>query len=148
MKILTTLAGGSRATKEREKSVSHQIGSILKKLPRFVIVGLAASLTATGAAPALAGGIATQTHIVEFGLVSTLGNMVFIEVFDYKTNNPSCSTSGPGQWAFVLPLTTPIQQQMYTTLLAARAQGSPVTLVGSGICDIYGTVETLTNVLY
>ena len=130
--------------------MSHQIGSVLKKLPRVVTVGLVATLAATGAAPVLAGGVATSVLISEFGIVSTLGNMVFIEINGYKANNPSCSTNGPGQWSFVLPLTTAIQQQMYTTLLTARTAGvgSPVTLVGNGMCDTYGTVETLTNVLF
>jgi hypothetical protein len=129
--------------------MSDQIGSILKKL---VIVGLVATVTATEPAPAQTApppnGVATNVVVSGIGMVSTLGNMVFIEIAGYKAGNPSCSTSGPGQWSFVLPLTTTIQQQMLTALLTAHTTGSPVTLVGNGMCDTYSTVETLTNVIF
>ena len=98
--------------------------------------------------------MATNVVVSGIGMVSTLGNMVFIEIAGsltgngYKVGNPSCSTSGPGQWSFVLPLTTTIQQQMLTALLTAHTTGSPVTLVGNGMCDTYSTVETLTNIIF
>jgi hypothetical protein len=135
--------------------MSQQIGSILKKL---VIVGLVAAVTATESAPAQTApppnGVATNVVVSGIGMVSTLGTMVFIEIAGYQTGNgykagnPSCSTNGPGQWSFVLPLTTTIQQQMLTALLTAHTTGSPVTLVGNGMCDTYSTVETLTNIIF
>jgi hypothetical protein len=36
---------------------------------------------------------------------------------------------------------------MFTALLAAHNAGSPVTLVGSGKCDTFSTVETLTDII-
>lgn len=132
--------------------MSHQMRSLLKTLRSVLIAGVIAILPAT-APPALGqsslNGVAANVRIVGIGMVSTLGNMVFIEIANgTKENNPSCSTSGPGTWSFVLPLTTTIQQQMFALLLKARESYDPVTLVGNGLCDTYDTVETLTNVIY
>jgi hypothetical protein len=98
-------------------------------------------------------GLAANVLIGSLALDTTYGNMVFISISQsgnsaspspgYKTGNPTCSTNGPGQWAFVLPLSGALQTQMYAALLAAHNAGSPVTLEGSGLCDTFSTVETL-----
>jgi hypothetical protein len=136
--------------------MSRQMSPGFGKLPRLVVVAVLLAFAVTGAAPVIgqsspANGVATNVMVSGIGMSSTAGNMVFIEISANKTGNPSCSTNGPGQWSFVLPLTSTIQQQMLTTLMAARtAIYSPttVTLVGSGLCDTYSTVETLTNVIF
>jgi hypothetical protein len=115
------------------------------------------ALNALGGATAAVGqsssvnGVATNVVIGGLGMATENGNMVFISIGGNsggsKTGNPTCSTNGPSKWDFVLPLNTPLQNQMFTALLAAHNAGSPVTLVGSGKCDTFSTVETLTDII-
>jgi hypothetical protein len=149
----------SDTTEQREISMYHHTRSIPEKVHAAVISGRAglvlAAFTAIGGTTAAIGansstnGVAATVIIDSLGMDSTLGDMVFISVGSYgsKTSNPACSTEGPGQWSFVLPLTNAIQQQMFTALLAAHNAGATVTLVGSGTCDTYSTVETLVNII-
>jgi hypothetical protein len=91
-------------------------------------------------------GVVDGTLIDSIAMDYTTGNMVFISVHSPKTSNPACSTNGT--WAFVLPLTTSLQTQMFAALLSARSSGANVTLVGSGVCDTYSNVETLVTLIY
>jgi hypothetical protein len=109
----------------------------------LVALGALGGGTAIGQSPPTRG-LAANVLIGSLALDTTYGNMVFISIGqNYKTGNPTCSTNGPGQWAFVLPLSGALQTQMYAALLAAHNAGSPVTLEGSGLCDTFSTVETL-----
>jgi hypothetical protein len=161
---LGEFVGDPDTTENKGISMYHHTRSILKKRDAAVMsvrAGLVlAACTAIAGTPAAIGqasstnGVAVSVFIDSLGMDSTLGSMVFISIgpppystTGSKTGNPTCSTTGPGQWSFVLPLTTAIQQQMFTALLAAHNQGSLVTLVGSGKCDTYSTVETLTNII-
>lgn len=96
-------------------------------------------------------GVAANVIIGSLGMATENGNMVFISISGNsggsKTGNPTCSTNGAAQWDFVLPLNTALQTQMFTALLAAHNAGSPVTLVGSGKCDTFSTVETLADII-
>jgi hypothetical protein len=115
------------------------------------------ALSALGGATAAVGqsssvnGVAVNVLIASLGMTTTNGSMVFISISSntggYKTGNPTCSTNGAGQWVFVLPLNTALQNQMFTALLAAHNAGAPVTLVGSGKCDTFSTVETLADII-
>jgi hypothetical protein len=135
-----------------------QTGSSARRFLYLVTFGLVTAVSAMGASPALgqasSNGVATSVRVSGIGMVSTVGNMAFIQIAGtngssgYKTGNPSCSTNGPGQWSFVLPLTNTIQEQMLNALVSAHASGQPVTLVGNGLCDTYSTVETLTNIIF
>jgi hypothetical protein len=91
-------------------------------------------------------GVVDGTLIDSLAMDYTTGNMVFISVHSPKSGNPACSTNGT--WAFVLPLTTSLQSQMFAALLSARSSGATITLVGSGVCDTYSNVETLVTLIY
>jgi hypothetical protein len=94
---------------------------------------------------AIAQGAVGQVLITGIAIDTHDANMAFISVNRAKNDNPACSTSS---WAFALPLTTPLQNLMFSELLAARTNQTPVSLGGSGLCDIYASVETLTFVNY
>jgi hypothetical protein len=118
---------------------------VRNRSPRTTIVGILAALclialSATASAGSVTGATIRQVQI------QTNYNMVFIAISTAKTGNPSCSANG--QFGFVLPLTTALDNQMLAVLLSARATGATVTLTGTGVCDTYPSVETLQVVLY
>jgi hypothetical protein len=94
---------------------------------------------------AASAGSVTDATITGIGITEQIGSMAFISVSIAKSGNPTCHNNGT--WSFVLPLTTPLQNQMFAQLLAARAAQSPVTLTGNGLCDTFGGVETLVYVI-
>jgi hypothetical protein len=75
----------------------------------------------------------------------SLGNLAYITISGTKSDGPACSTSG---YSYVLSLTNADAPQLFSMLMAARVAGSPVTLVGSGACDLVSTIETLWVVSY
>jgi len=113
----------------------------MKKGNKALVAFAAAALST-----ACSAGDIEATIITNLGIGTQYGNMVFVAVSLGKNANPSCSTNGT--WAFVLPLTTPLQNQMLATLLAARTSQTPVSLYGSGVCDTYSGVETLQVINY
>jgi hypothetical protein len=115
------------------------IARVQARIKILVILG-AIGLAATASAGSVTGATITQLQI------GTVYNEVFVSVNVSKTGNPSCSANG--EFSFVLPLTTAIENQELALLLSARATGAPVTLTGSGLCDVYSSVETLVTVLY
>jgi len=100
-------------------------------------VGFSGAAMAQGNVPGtIITGIAIDTHDA---------NMAFISAKLPKRDNPACSTSS---WAFVLPLNTPLQNLMFSQLMEARVNNWPVSLSGSGTCDTYPDLETLTFIFY
>lgn len=140
-------------TNHKGRTMSYQLDSTSNKRLGAMILAFAGAVIMPGAAPVLgqtppSNGVATNVVVSGIGIVSTLGNMAFIEIAGSKTGNPACSSNGQGQWSFVLPLTNTIQQQMLTALMQVHGSNSPVTLVGNGLCDTYSSVETLTNIIF
>jgi hypothetical protein len=124
--MLTSAASKARRTKARFQVL------LTTTMATVALSGAAIAQGSVG--QAIITGIAIDTHD---------DNMAFISVNVAKTDNPACSTSA---WAFVLPLTTPLQNLMFSQLLAARTTQRFVSLSGSGLCDTYASVETLTFV--
>jgi hypothetical protein len=91
-------------------------------------------------------GVAADTAVTSLGIDSAAGNQVLIAINSAKSGGPACSSNGT--WAFVLPLETPAQRHMFTILLQARTSESPITLLGSGLCDASATVETLAQLIF
>jgi len=82
--------------------------------------------------------------ITSIGLNSQLGNMAFITLNVASSGSPACNSNGT--WAFVLPLNTALQNSILAQL-AARAAQIPVSLISNGLCDTFGSVETLVFVV-
>jgi hypothetical protein len=119
--------------------VSCGAALIRNRMPAALAVMLfSTAASATSVSGAIITGIAIDTQS---------GNFAFIQISVAKgTTNPACSTSS---FAFVLPLTTTLENQFLAVLLAARAAQAPVqSLLGSGQCDVQANVETLVGVTY
>lgn len=99
------------------------------------------SVAASGAGSVTGTITSIETTTGDFG-------MVFVSVNVAKTNNPACATNGV--WAFVLslPASSSFYNQMFAVLLSARATQTPVSIFGSGACDVYPNVETLVGISY
>jgi hypothetical protein len=120
----------------RTKCKRHELNRAIRVLMSAGAIGLSAMATAGS----VTGATITQIQI------ATNYTGAFISFSVAKVSNPSCS-SNPN-WSFFLPLTTTLENQMLALMLAARASDSPVTFIGSGVCDQFSTVETLEYVLY
>jgi len=95
---------------------------------------------------ALANGTVTNATVLQLYTQSTLGNVVLIRVDQAPTGAPGCSNNLSSQ--FVLPLATVPNQQALALLLSARVSGIPVSLIGSGQCDVIGNIETLVSITF
>ncbi len=91
-------------------------------------------------------GEVADTVVTKLGVVKAYTGMVFVRIDKAKTGVPACHTNGA--WSFVMSLTTDHDKNMYAALLAARSTGTPITLGGSNICDVFGQIETLGGVTY
>jgi hypothetical protein len=116
-----------------------------KRWTFLIIANLLVCLAAIGFSKD-ANALGTQTGTVTNIYVNaTLGSLAFITLSGTKSSNPSCST---GPWSFVLNLTNGDALQQFAMLLTARTTQTPITLTGSGVCDIYSSVEGLWVVSY
>jgi len=92
-------------------------------------------------------GTATAVTISALQINTTIGDYLFIAVNGTDSGPASCSTNT--QYQFVLNLTTNEGQQTMALLLAARASGATVTIIGTGACTSgFSTVETLGSIQY
>jgi hypothetical protein len=89
----------------------------------------------------VSGGVITSIYINP-----NYGALAFISISGTKSSNPSCSTNTSFQ--YVLSLSGAESNQLFSMLLAARVSQTPVTLMGTGACDLYSDVETLLYVVY
>ena len=130
--------------------MNHHMHSILRAGLVLLALSTLGGATAMGQSSS-ANGIATNVVIGGLGMTTRNANMVFISISansgGAKTGNPTCSANAGGEWVFVLPLNTTFQNQMFTALLAAHNAGSPVTMVGTGLCDTFASVETLADII-
>src|SRR5687767_4810764 len=103
-------------------------GSRRGLMKRLVYLGiLAISFTE----PALAVGVAQHATIVKMHVRRSVGEMVFIQLSVAPTGSPSCATA-VGTWHFSFPINTEFGKKLLAMLLAAQAQGTPVTIDGTG----------------
>ncbi len=100
----------------------------MKNLLRFFLMTFLA-------APAFAAG--TSTGTVGFLLVNLNNTLIFSA--GTPTGQPGCSIGG--QWA--VDLNVAKGKSIYALLLAAAAQGSSVTVNGSGACSDIGDRESV-----
>jgi hypothetical protein len=113
---------------------------MFKAISKFSLVALILCSSGTFA------GEVTDAVITKLLINKSYGETVFILVDKSKSNIPACHVNG--SWTYVLSVTTELDKKMYALLLAARASQTPVTLNGSGACDVFGSIESLQTAGY
>lgn len=98
------------------------------------------------AEPALAVGVAQHATIVKMHVRRSIGEVVFLQLSVAPTGSPSCATAA-WTWHFSFPTSTEAGKKLLAMLLAAQAQGAPVTIDGTGTCSDYAGVESLDGVV-
>lgn len=100
-----------------------------------------AALCATAAFPICAMAGNSQGPVTEY-IVNTQGKLFFVA--GTQNSKPSCST---GAWA--VDLTGPNStggKAILAAIIAARASGRTVVVVGTGACDVWPDRETVSYV--
>ncbi|MBM0105753.1 hypothetical protein JM946_13510 [Steroidobacter sp. S1-65] len=105
-----------------------------------------ASLTLTMLAPPLYAGDILDATVIRIASNKAYGEMVFIKTDKTKSTVPGCQTNL--SWDFVMPLTTEHDKKLYAILLAARAGATPISINGSGNCDTFGSIETVSGLTW
>lgn len=71
-------------------------------------------------------------------------------VIMFRIGSPGSSTcpsgEGVGDWAF--SGSNDLGKSMYSMLLSAAAQGKPVTVIGTGLCDAWAGTRERPNFIY
>ena len=81
-----------------------------------------------------AASVITRTKIVQLGYDKNHQDVLFIRTETWpadQLDKIACHTNP--HWNFVLKLTTPFEEKMYSALLAAQASKQIITLKGSGL---------------
>ena len=103
-------------------------------------VGIGAVLC--GATRAFAGyGVGTVGQL----MVGRLGDQVYVELLSASFNGWPCSSTHPNGFRYAFLLSQAGGRDMLATILAAKAAGQTLQIVGSGTCTIDATLE---NALY
>jgi len=97
------------------------------------------------ALPAQAGEV-LNAIVVRLANEKTYGDILFIKTDKAKTNFPGCQINL--SWDFVMPLVSEQDKKLYAMVLAARATQTPVSLIGAGTCDHFGSIESLIGVTW
>ncbi len=110
----------------------------MKKVLGFIIVLFC------GVQVAHAGG-AIEGKVVKIAIDTTYATAkAFVTVSGDKSNSPACHTNT--SWSFALPLVTDLDRSVYAMLLSAHATGKTTILEGRGLCEVHGSIETLTYI--
>jgi len=105
------------------------------------VAALACGLIAA-AGPAWAGSTASSVKIVSVALNRSLG-YGFVKFETPPGGKPACSSH---YWDYTVPLSTPFDDKLYATLLAAFEAGNAVTVYGTGLCSEHGNIESVDSV--
>jgi len=91
-----------------------------------------------------------NAHITKLMIDKNHGTIVFIKTDGTSDRTPGAGCHTNASWDYVADLTDATGQEIFSTLLAARASQQEVSLRGKGqsICDLYGNVETLRRIEY
>ena len=74
-------------------------------------------------------------------------NIIFIRTSKLPSTLERVACHTDTNWNYVLKLSSPLEEKMYTALLAAQASKQNLTLRGSGLCDApYSVIESLSVV--
>lgn len=103
---------------------------------------LLASVLTFGSVPAWAGyGVGTVGQV----MVGRLGDQVYVELTSASITSWPCASTHPNGFRYAFLLSQAGGREMLATILAAKAAGQTLQVVGSGACTIDATLE---NVLY
>lgn len=97
-------------------------------------------------APSLYAGDILDAAVVRIASNKAYGEIVFIKTEKTKSSVPGCHINL--SWDFVMPLTTEHDKKLYAMLLAARSAQQPISLSGSGNCDTFGSIETVSGITW
>ena len=89
-----------------------------------------------------------NAHIIKLMIDKNHGSIVFIKTDGTSDRTPGAGCHTNASWDYVAGLADGSGQEIFPTLLAARASQQEVSLRGKGqsICDIHSNVETLRRV--
>ena len=89
-----------------------------------------------------------NAHITKLMIDKNHGTIVFIQTDGTSDRTPGAGCHTNTTWDYVAGLADGSGQEIFSTLLAARASQQEVSLRGKGqsTCDLYGNVETLRRI--
>jgi hypothetical protein len=79
-------------------------------------------------------------------LVGRLGNQVYVQLVNATVSGWPCASSVPN-WGYAFLLDAPGGRDMLATVLAAKAAGQLLQVVGNGTCTIDPTLENVSYVV-
>jgi hypothetical protein len=103
-----------------------------------------AALLAVGLSQAAHAGQTNNSAVVELSINRAYGNYVFVRLGNPPSSPAGCSTNG--YWHYTLSLDGVAGSELYAMLMTAKASGTNVTAVGTGVCSQYGSIESLAAV--
>lgn len=115
-----------------------------------MVKSLVAAILLSVASSSFAGSTVSNVTITTIGYDKNIPDAIFIRTSKDPLTQTRVSCHTDTNWNYVLRLSpsTPIDEKMYTALLAAQASKQNITLVGSGLCNAsYGVVESL-HIMY
>jgi hypothetical protein len=86
----------------------------------------------------------SNTYIADIAINREIGHFIFIRVAQTPASPGACSTHG--YWHYTLALSSAADRDIYAMLLSAHASHATVDMSGLGVCNEFGTVETLRSV--
>ena len=91
-----------------------------------------------------------NAHITKLMIDKNHGTIVFIKTDGTSDRTPGAGCHTNASWDYVADLADASGQEIFSTLLAARAGQQEVSLRGKGqsICDLHSGVETLRRIEY
>lgn len=110
-----------------------------RTLRRYALLSLAAAVFSTAANAGNGQGTIGQL------VVGRMGNQVFVQLLNPSYNQFPCGSPSVG-FTYAFLLSNPGGKEMLATVLAAKASGTTVLLVGAGGCTIDSTMEDVAYV--
>jgi len=89
-----------------------------------------------------AGSVSGAT-ITKLQISKVFPDILFVQLDRVKDSTPACHINGA--WTYAMSMTTESDKKMYALLLAARVSQAPVTISGTGTCDVFGSIESLST---
>ena len=71
-------------------------------------------------------------------------NNVFVQLSGTPSGQPACQTNN--SWSFVFDSSTAVGKNTLAVILSAKALGITISYVGTNVCTLYGSVESLSYI--
>lgn len=90
--------------------------------------------------------VLTNVTISDIGYDKNIPDAIFIRTSAGAQDKIPCHTDG--NWHYVLKLSSPLEEKMYTAIVTAQVSKQSLEMRGSGLCDAsYNKIESL-HILY